>query len=225
MILYQKGQTMPSRNLAIIRRDINRLHDLMQEHIETEPALAAVAELVQQKKDEVNSCFQKFQSAAVTGDKERDEHDEAITILLKWIQKWRPVILTLVPGADSNLKNLPSGAATPDDIIRVAEDMVKFINSDNSAASFRAKAIDAMGDKLTSAQKETKEAIWALPVETKAQSDYTKACLDANPVLVKCLKIVKAAFGPTSPEYKQFIARKSAREEDEIDRESELGEE
>ena len=215
---------MPSRNLAIIRRDINRLHDLIQEHLESEPALAVLAELVQQKRDEVNSCFQKFQSAAVIGDKERKERDDAIVILLKWVQKWRPVILTLVPGADSNLKNLPSGAATPDDIIRVAEDMVKFIDTNESAASFRAKAVEALGAKLTNAKKETKEATLALPVETKAENEYTQACLEANQVLVKCLKTVKASFGGTSPEYKQFIARKSAKEEEEIDKESELGE-
>ena len=78
-------------------------------------------------------------------------------ILIKWIQRWRPVILLSIPGADQNLRNLPSSGATPDDVIRVAEDMIEFMKTNTGASSFEASANTDLGDALTNAKKETTE--------------------------------------------------------------------
>lgn len=80
-----------------------------------------------------------------------------------------------IPGADSNIHNLPDGAPTPDDIARVAEDMVKIINFDPAAASYRQNAADDLGDSITNARKETSEASTALLSEVSARHSPNRA--------------------------------------------------
>lgn len=216
---------MPSRNLAMIRRAINRLKETLERHQSNYPALAVIYPTVDFTAEKVNIAWRNYQSSAVAGDKEREERDNAVNILVKWIQRWRPVLLMLVPGADKNIRNLPSRGATPDDVIRVSADLVEFIKNDPGAESFRAAAIDDLGDGIANARKETSEAADALPAEAAARQAYSEACLEANNILIRGTEIVRAIFGRTSPEYKQFIARSSSSEEDEIENESLMGEE
>lgn len=215
---------MPVRSQTIIRRGINRLDALIKDNVSENLALSAISGLVSSAKDKVNNAWQNYQSTAVAGDKERQERNDAINELTDWVQQWRPVIFLVVPGAESNIHNLPAGAATPDDIIRVAEDMLKFIESNSSADTFKESAVTALGERLVIARKETADATAALPAEMSARENYGEACLEANGVLTRSLNIVRAVFGPTSPEYKQFIGRSSAKDEDEIDEESAVGE-
>ena len=216
---------MPARNQVIIRRDINRLKEVIERTKATNPALLAISAVVTTASDKVNKAWQDYQKVAVQGDKERNERDEAINVLIKWIQRWRPIILLSVPGADKNIKNLPSTGATPDDVIRVAEDMIEFMRSNPGASSFNAPANSDLGTALTNAKKETGEATAILPQEASARQAFTDECNSANNVLVKGLDVVRAIFGATSPEYKQFIARSSSKEEEEIDAEASVGEE
>lgn len=215
---------MPSRSQAIIRRDINRLQILIERLHETFKALAAIKSPVDNAAALVNNTWQKFQQAAVAGDKERAERDSAIATLIEWIQNWRPVVLMLVAGASSNIRQLPSSGATPDDVIRVAEDMVKFIDGNQGAEAFREDAKTELADKLESARKETQEASAALPAEAAARQAYSDASIAANNILIPGTEIIRANFGRTSPEYKQFIARSKPDEEEQIDTESETGE-
>ncbi len=216
---------MPSRNQSMIRRDINRLKDTVERRQAEHPVLTAIQTLVTDAANAINSAWQQYQDAAVAGDKERQERDNAVTTLLGWMQRWRPVLLMVVPGANTNLRKLPSSGATPDDIIRVAEDMATFINSNAGAESIRTGATDGLGDKIASARKETVEASAALPAEAIARQAYTDACEAANPVLIRGTEVIRAIFGRTSPEYKQFIARGSAAEEAELENETMVGEE
>ena len=149
---------MPSRNQVIIRRDINRLKDIIERRKDSNPALSAILPAVTSACDKVNKAWQDFQKIAVQGDKEREERDKSIDILIKWIQRWRPVILISIPGADQNLRNLPSRGATPDDVIRVAEDMIEFMKINSGASSFEGSANTDLCDALTNAKKETTEA-------------------------------------------------------------------
>ena len=215
---------MPSRNQSMIRRDINRLQDTIERHQETYPALAAILPMVASAAELVNTSWQDYQTSAVTGDKERQERDDAINTLIAWIQRWRPVFLMLVPGAATNLRQLPSSGATPDDLIRVAEDMSEFINTNPGAEGFRAAAIADLGEKIAAARKETAEATAAFPAEAAARQAYSEACASANAILIRGTEVIRAIFGPTSPEYKQFIARVSAAEEETADEESLTGE-
>ncbi len=216
---------MPSRNQSMIRRDINRLKSTVERHQQRYKALAAIYTAISSAAETVNRTWQDFQARAITGDKERQERDQAIEMLLAWIQRWRPVMLLLIPGAESNIGKLPPSAATPDDAIRVAEDMVEFIKTNPGADSFRDEALEVLGEKIEAARKETAEATAALPAEAAARQAYSEACVAANTILIRGTEVVRALFGRTSPEYKQFIARSSASEEQEVEQESLLGEE
>ena len=133
-------------------------------------------------------------------------------------------MLIVVPGAALNLRTLPSSGATPDDVIRVAEDMVEFIKTNPGAEQFRTAALESFGGVIEKAHKETSEAVAVLPAEAAARQAYSDACNQANSILIGGTEIVRATFGRTSPEYKQFIARAKSSEEDDIESESNLGE-
>ncbi len=207
---------MPARNRAMVRRDINRLNSTIERFKAEQPALGAISPMVSKAAKEVNTAWQEFQARAVAGDKEREERETATGRLITWVQSWRPVILLTIPGADMNIRNLPSTGATPDDVIRVAGDMAKFINDNPGAQAFRNSAIKDLGNGLAAAEKETGEAAASLLTEAAARHEYTQACHNANSPLIRSLEIVKSLFGRTSPEYKQFIACSSAEEEEEI---------
>lgn len=208
---------MPSRTLSMIRRDINRLEDTVMRHKDSHAALAAMETPVKTAAQNVNAAWQHYQNVAVAGDREREERDTAVGRLLSWIQRWRPVLLLLVDGAEENLKKLPPGAPTPDDVIRVAEDMVQFMQAQGDFVIDAQAAIADLGDSIESARKETQEAVSALPAEDEAREAFSQACLDANPFVVRGTQVIRAIFGPTSPEYRRFIARSGNGEEDEDD--------
>ena len=65
-------------NNLIIRRDINRLNDLIAAKGAEVPALQAIADIISPAARKVNSAWQAFQAASVSGDRERDERDTAI---------------------------------------------------------------------------------------------------------------------------------------------------
>jgi len=214
---------MASRSQALVRRGINRLDELIQDHAQAYPVLSAIAPAVTTSKNSVNEAWQNYQIAAVAGDRERTERNEAIDTLHEWIQQWRSVILLLVPGAKQNFRNLPSGRGTPDDIIRTAEDMLKFLKNNPDTGAFSENAIKDLGDKIETAKKETDEATEALPAEVIARNLYSEACIDANTILVRSLNVIRSVFGHKSPEYKQFVKRASKKEEDEIEQETLVG--
>lgn len=216
---------MPSRNQTVIRRDINRLKEALSRHSESNPALGVLLPMVETAAGKVNTTWQQYQAAAVTGNKERDERDAAIDKIMRWIQQWRPITLLIVPGASENIRQLPCSGSTPDRAIQVAEDLAAFINTNETAASFREQAQTELGTLLEDAKKENQEAVAALPAESSARQAYSEACIEANTVLIRGLEVIRSIFGRTSPEYKQFIARRSTAEEDEIDAETNAGEE
>ena len=206
---------MPSRNLSLIRRDINRLMESIQRHKEAHAAMAAMENQVTAAAQKVNETWQMYQAKSVAGDKEREERDTAIGNLLSWMQRWRPVVLLHIDGAEANLNKLPPGAPTPDDVIRVAEDMVQFIQQNAGDALNAEAAISDLGSGIEDARKETLEAVAALPAEAEARDAYTDACLAANPILVRGTQVVRAIFGRTSPEYKMFIGKSGSGDEEE----------
>ena len=212
---------MPARSQTLIRRDINRLNDVVQRHKTEQPALAAIETAVNGAANSVNGAWQAYQQAAITGDKEREERDTAITHLKAWIRRWRPVVLMLVPGADENIYKIKGRASTPDDLIRVAGDIKAIIEEKGNGLQ---SALEDLGDMIPVTEKETSEATAALPAEADARHVFSEACLAANPVVVRGSEIVRAIFGRTSPEYKQFIARGSRVEEETLEVEIHTGE-
>lgn len=216
---------MPSRNQSLIRRDINRLLETTERKAAEQPALAAILPVVKTAAGNVNATWQQYQQVVVTGDKERQERDDAIHSLIQWIQRWRPVIFMIVPGAETKIRALPSGAPTPDDVIRVAEDMSQFIQNMENTAAFKENALKELHQLIESARKETAEATAILPMQAMARQAFSDACINANPILINGTEIIRAIFGRTSREYKQFIARNTNTEEKAIEAEAATGEE
>ncbi len=215
---------MPSRSLILIRRHINRLKDTISRHMEKYAAIRVLFPEVEKQAEAVNTTWQAYQNAAITGDKERAERDTSIGTLLNGIQQWRPAILGLVPGAEKNIRNLPSGAPTADEIIRVAEDMMVLVNNNEHAAILREEMISDLSEKIEIAKKETEEAVAAYPAEIIARAAFSEACIDANKILIRGTESIRAIFGRTSPEYKQFISRNTSDDKEE-DSEAITGEE
>lgn len=205
---------MPARSQMKIRRDINRLNDLVKRHEATQPSLRAIGPAVASIAERVNTSWQSYQKAVVASSKERAERDTAIEKVMGWMQRWRPVVLITVPGAAANISVLPARKTTPDDVLRVAEDLKSFIEQNPGAATFRQESISDVGDAITMAQKELAEAVAAWPLEQSARDAFSVATLNANNLLVPALDIVRSIFGPTSAEYKQFIARATPQEEE-----------
>ena len=206
---------MATRTQTIVRRDINRLNDLIQRYAESELALAAIQPRITETTDRVNAAWQAYQAAAITGDREREERDSNIEKLNEWIQKWRPVLLMLVPGAGENIRVIPPGGGTHDDIINVADDMIKLISENPAAEAFRELAMTSLGNILDDSKTDLAESITAWNNERATQTVYSDAIDDANTELVLGLRIIRTAFGATSPEYKRFIARDTDNETDE----------
>jgi hypothetical protein len=217
---------MPSRNLKMIRRDINRLNDLVEREKGNHKVLSAMSQLVSETANNVNTTWQDYQAVSIQGDEERQDRKEALYILVKWTRQWRATLMMFVPAANLNIHKIPSTNPTPDDYIRAAGDVVKLINKNKNAESIRQDAMDDLGDKLENAKKEVAEASAVLPEETNARDNFTETSLAANSILIRGLEVVRSIFGPTSPEYKQFIARsRSSSEDEDDDTEAEGGQE
>ncbi len=215
---------MPLRTQTKIRRDINRLGDLVDEHATTMAPLRAIQPEVGAARSKVNSTWQAYRNAAITARKEIVERDSAVAQLNTWNRTWRSVVMIKIPGASESIHVLPASGATADDVVRVGNDLKELIETRAEAEPFREDALADLGTKLEDADRETKEATVAVPKKEKAADDYSQATLEANAVLVEASKAVRNIFGATSREYKQFIARASAAEDAEDDEDSNTGE-
>lgn len=176
---------MPARNQDRIRRDINRLRREVARHADTHPALAALRLHVDPAAEAVNARWWAFQQAAIKAARERSERGAALVQVRGWVQRWRPVVLLLVPGTADNTRALLPTGATPDDMIRVADDLRVFIANNAACEPFRADALGEITDLLAHTRVEVAEANAARPVEAAARVAYTKAIWSANEVLVR----------------------------------------
>jgi hypothetical protein len=204
---------MPLRSQRVIRRDINRLAQTMQRHADTNPAIATLLPVVREIAEKVNTAWQNYQAATVAGKKKRKERDQTIRRILNWIQRWRPVLILLVEGANENIHKFPASGTTPDQILLVARDMLNLLTHNAAAAGFREQAQADFGITIEQAPKDIQDAVVALRVENNARQAYSKICLRANTVLIRGIEVIRAVFGRTSPEYKQFIGRHSTKGE------------
>lgn len=215
---------MPSRSQAKIRRDINRLKEEVHRNASSHPVLGVLKPRIDATCAEVNARWQDYQQAVTNADRERAERDTTVDTVRQWVQRWRPAVLLLVPGAAENLRALPSGGATADDLLRVAEDLHQYIANNPGAEALRSAALEEVDGQIETARREVSEATAARPAETAAREAYTQASIEANAVLVRGSEVVRAIFGPTSPQYKQFIARATDAEETEASDEAAVGE-
>jgi hypothetical protein len=140
------------------------------------------------------------------GSAERGARDILITDTLTWVQQWRPVLLIKIPNAENSLRALPTSGATPDEVVRVALDMVGIMKKNPDLSEVANEALKKE-PVIIEADNKVKSANTILSREKAARQTFTNACLSANAILVRGSEIVRASFGRTSPEYKKFINR------------------
>lgn len=196
---------MPARSLALIYRHINRLKDTIGEYAPEHAALAALKPGADAYAAQVDSAYQAYVDSIAKGDKERGERDSAIDALRNAVSKWRGVVLCTVPGAGATVHALPPRGGTVDDMLRVGDVLEHFIETNPATTAFRKDAVGELKPLLAAAGKQTAEATSALPAQQAAREAFGAACLAANPFLVHATEVVRAIFGPTSRQYKQFI--------------------
>lgn len=204
---------MPVRSQAIVRKDIHRLVDLIAAESPAHPVLAAVKPTIEAHVVAVDAAYQTLTGVAVRAARERDERDAAIDRLSRWVRTWRPATLAIVPGAAASLLELPTAKGSADQIVRIAEDLKAFIERDPKAEPLRLPSLTELGTLLDVATKEASEATLALAEEAAAREGVARSTNAANDSLVHTLSIVRTLFGPTSPQYKQFIAIERAEED------------
>lgn len=208
---------MPTRSLTTIRKDITRLAALIEREKAAHPVLVAMAPVIAGHAAALDEASRTVTEISVRAARERDERTDAVDLLYRWVRTWRPAVLVLVPGAAKSLLELPTASGSPDDILRVAQDLHAFLLRDPAAEPLRAAAIAELGHQLGLTETEISEATRALADEAAARERQTRLATAANEALVHTLAIVRTLFGATSPQYKQFIPNSPAGADDEDD--------
>jgi hypothetical protein len=191
---------MPTRSHTLIRQDINRLSAVIRLHQELHPPLTLIAPVVDKAAREVNKTWRYYHRLITTNMRVMDMQDSPLLTLLGWIHRWRPALQILVPGAEIRLRKLSSRKWTIHDLIWLAEDMRMLIESVGNGLEV---ALDDFGEGLALSEQALQVSV-SFPDETEAFETHTKACLEANKILLRGTQIIKAIFGRTSPEYKPF---------------------
>ena len=192
---------MPTKSHTLIRQDINRLNAVIRLHQALHPPMTLIAPAVDKAAGRVNKTWRHYQALTTANMKVMDLQDSPLLTLLGWIHRWRPVIQILVPGAEIRLRKLSSRKWTVHDLIWLAEDMRMLIESAGDGLEV---ALDDFGEGLALSKQALRIPV-SFPNETEAFEAYTKACLEANKILLRGTQIIRAIFGRTSPEYKPFI--------------------
>ena len=208
---------MAKKSQALTRRNINRLLEVCQRNAERYPAMAAFKDIAGTHADAVNTAWQTYQATSIQGDSVRESRNENLDRVKTWIQSWRPIVLAVGPGADENLRLLPAGGGTPDEIIQIATDLLKIITDHPDLEPYRELALNDLSNLLEQSRDLISSAKSAWVAERRAQLDYSEVVNESRRILVLGTQIVRANFGANSPEYKQFIVRDYGAEDDEDD--------
>ncbi len=174
----------------MIRRDINRLSRIMLRHQDTQPVLAAVAPHIHRSADRLNQAWNHYQhtmSEAEAG----SYPDAALNTLLGWIHRWRPAVMLLMPEASAQLGHFTPGNGTPREVIRLAENIRKIIDSKGNGLN---AALDDFGFGLAMLCQESPRYNPVSPCEMLAREHYIKATLEAHASLIHGVEILRAVF-------------------------------
>lgn len=133
--------------MARIQRDNARVVEIAERHADRS-SLKAIHAKASPAAALVAAAAKQLRDARLTQNKEATERDVASRAVLDWIQEWRPIALLEVDGAAANLKALPPGAPTPDQLAAVAESLADLFGGlkgdDGNQPSFAVDAIAAL---------------------------------------------------------------------------------
>ena len=215
---------MPARNQAEIRRYLVRLKDIVDAQAPKNAVFVPLKNVVDDVHVRLEGAWKRFQEVSLRGDQERSEREDALGELRRAVQSWRPMLMLVAPAAKNNVRTLPPNGGTPTDLIRVAEDIRDYIQTDAAVAARLSGAVDALDAAIRSASKETDEATLILSEESAAREALSAVSIEANTTLVLGSDVVLATLGSASPEYRSLRKRSSAAENDQADKDVEIGE-
>lgn len=183
---------MPARFHQWVRREINRLAKVFAERATDDPAIEAVYPMVAHAADEMNAAWASYRRvrARMTGESECQ--------LTRFVERYRPAVILLVPGALSELEELPPCGGS--DLAMIAEHLLALVESEPSenklAAAMRLELSAALEGALVGKSSPEESARYTL----------SDAAQRASIVLTHAIELYRGTVSGGSALYTEFAA-------------------
>lgn len=183
---------MPARFHQWVRREINRLAKVFSERATDDPAIAAVYPMVAHAADEINAAWASYRRVRARA-REKPE-----CALARFVERYRPVVILLVPGALNELEALPPRGGS--DLAMIAEHLLALVETEPSES----RLAYAMRLELAAAL-EGATAGKSSPEEC-ARFVLSDAAQRASIVLTHALELYRGTVSEESALYAEFAA-------------------
>jgi hypothetical protein len=184
---------MPAKAHQWTRREMNRLVRVVSAHAKSYPPLEAVRSMIVHCADELNTAWADYRRTRA-----KQLRDESQRTLSRFVERWRPVVILLVPGAMERLGELPPRGGKS--LLAYAQEIVVLVQDEPGEARL-AEILRMELDATAAAADEVFSD--AADAALLALSD---AAQRANIVLLHGLDALRACVGEDSEVYRDFAA-------------------
>jgi hypothetical protein len=182
---------MPAKAHQWTRREMNRLVRVVAAHAKAHPPLEAMRSMIVHCADELNTAWADYRRTRAKKPQVEDER-----ALSRFVQRWRPVVILLVPGATERLGELPPRGGRS--LVAYAEQLVSLVRSEPGEERL-AEILKAELDVSCAAMEEALS-----DAEDAAGLALSDAAQRANIVLFHTLDALRACVGEDSEVYRDF---------------------
>lgn len=183
---------MPARFHQWVRREINRLAKVFAERADDDPAIQAVYPLVAHAADEMNAAWASYRRVCARA------ADESECQMARFVERYRPVVILLIPGALNELEELPPCGGV--DLAMIAEHLLALVESEPSEA----KLAYAMRAELTAAREGA--LVGSSSPEESARYTLSDAAQRASIVITHAVELYRGTVSGASELYAEFAA-------------------
>lgn len=183
---------MPARFHQWVRREINRLAKVFAERAADDPAIEAVYPLVAHAADEMNAAWLSYRRVRARSPSAPECQ------LARFVERYRPVAILLVPGALNELDELPPCGGR--DLAMIAEHLLALIESEPSEA----KLAQAMRAELIAAREGA--LVGKSSAEESARYTLSDAAQRASLVIAHAVELYRGTVSAESGLYAEFAA-------------------
>lgn len=182
---------MPVKAHQSTRREMNRLVRAISAHAGAHPPLEAMRSMIVHCADELNAAWADYRRARA----KRTERGERA--LSRFVERWRPVAILLVPGASDRLGELPPRGGRS--LVAYAKEILALIRAEPGEERL-ADVIEA--ELAVSAPSSAEEAL--SDAMDAARLALSEAAQRANIVLLHGLDALRACVGEDSEVFREF---------------------
>lgn len=182
---------MPAKAHQWTRREINRLVRVVSTHAKNHPPLEAVRSMVVHCADELNTAWADYRRARA-----RRRGEECERTLSRFVERWRPVAILLVPGAMDRLGELPPRGGKS--LVAYAQEIVSLLRSEPGEERLARIVEEDLAKAAAAAEECLSDA------EDAARLALSDAAQRANIVLFHALDTLRACVGEDSEVYREF---------------------